>query len=185
MDRRAWRDTVHGVARSRTWLSTPSNKFLRQIEGDVGNLLNQIYFYNEEVLRSTRSYLSSPGCNKVSFINCRNSDKLCQNYSSGEPSLEITWLPWWLSWQRIHLQCRRPGFDPWVGKIPWRRERLRIPVFWPWEFQGLYSPWGRKESDMTEQLSLKLLPTLRQNITWKDTYMFIFYMNIHIFIKQM
>ena len=22
----------------------------------------------------------------------------------------------------IHLQCRRPGFDPWVGKIPWRRE---------------------------------------------------------------
>ena len=28
------------------------------------------------------------------------------------------------------------------------------PVFWPGEFQGLYSPWGLKESDMTEQLSL-------------------------------
>ena len=27
------------------------------------------------------------------------------------------------------LQCRRPGFDPWVGKIPWRRERLPTPVF--------------------------------------------------------
>ena len=25
---------------------------------------------------------------------------------------------------RICLQCGRPGFDPWVGKIPWRRERL-------------------------------------------------------------
>ena len=25
-------------------------------------------------------------------------------------------LPWWLC-----LQCRRPGFDSWVGKIPWRR----------------------------------------------------------------
>ena len=25
-------------------------------------------------------------------------------------------LPWWLSWQRIRLQCRRPGFYPWVGK---------------------------------------------------------------------
>ena len=24
----------------------------------------------------------------------------------------------------------RPGFDPWVGKIPWRRERLPTPVFW-------------------------------------------------------
>ena len=33
-----------------------------------------------------------------------------------------------------------PGFDPWVGKIPWRRERLPTPVFWPGEFHGLYSP---------------------------------------------
>ena len=48
----------------------------------------------------------------------------------------------------------RAGFDPWVGKIPWRRERLPTPVFWPKEFYGLYSPWGRKESDKTEQLSL-------------------------------
>ena len=55
----------------------------------------------------------------------------------------------WLSWQRIHLQCGRPGFDPWVGYIPWRRERLPTPVFWPGEFHGL----GR-ESDTTELLSL-------------------------------
>ena len=32
--------------------------------------------------------------------------------------------------------------------------RLPTPVFWPREFRGLYSPWGRKESDMTERLSL-------------------------------
>ena len=45
----------------------------------------------------------------------------------------------------------RPGFDPWVGKIPWRRERLPTPVFWPREFCGLYySPWGHKELYMTE-----------------------------------
>ena len=31
-------------------------------------------------------------------------------------------LPWWPRWWRICLQCRRFGFDPWVGKIPWRRE---------------------------------------------------------------
>ena len=54
------------------------------------------------------------------------------------------------------LQCRRPGFDPWVGKIPWRRESLCTPVFWPGEFHGLYSPWDRKESDMNEWLSLSL-----------------------------
>ena len=48
----------------------------------------------------------------------------------------------------------RLGFDPWVGKIPWRTERLPTPVFWPGEFHGVYSPWGRKESDTTERLSL-------------------------------
>ena len=42
--------------------------------------------------------------------------------------------------------------ETWVGKIPWRRERLPTPVFWSGEFHGLYSPWGRKESDKTEQL---------------------------------
>ena len=49
----------------------------------------------------------------------------------------------------------RPGFDPWVGKILWRRERLPNPVFWPGEFHRLlHSPWGCKESDTTERLSL-------------------------------
>ena len=47
-----------------------------------------------------------------------------------------------------------PGFDPWLQKIPWRRDRPPIPLFWPGEFQGLYSPWGRKESDLTEWLAL-------------------------------
>ena len=37
--------------------------------------------------------------------------------------------------------------ETWVGKIPWRRDRLPTPVFCPGEFRGLCSPWGRKESD--------------------------------------
>ena len=37
---------------------------------------------------------------------------------------------------RIRLQCRRPGFHPWVGKIPWRREWLTTPEFLPGEFHG-------------------------------------------------
>jgi len=48
------------------------------------------------------------------------------------------------------FNARDLDFNPWVRKIPWRRERLPIPVFWPAEFHGLYSPWGRKELDMTE-----------------------------------
>ena len=50
---------------------------------------------------------------------------------------------------------RRPGFDPSVGKIPWRRKWQPTPVFLPGESHGQrsmvgYSPWGRTESDMTE-----------------------------------
>ena len=56
-------------------------------------------------------------------------------------------------------QCRRLGFNPWVGKIPWRREWQPTPVFWPGEFRAQrslvgYSPRGRKESDTTEWLWL-------------------------------
>ena len=32
-------------------------------------------------------------------------------------------------WQRILLQCRKLRFNSWVGKIPWRRDRLPTPVF--------------------------------------------------------
>ena len=65
---------------------------------------------------------------------------------------------WWLRWYRICLQYGRPRFNPWVGKIPWRRERLPTPVFWPGEFHWLYSAWGHKESDMIEWLSKSWQP---------------------------
>ena len=54
-------------------------------------------------------------------------------------------------------QCRRhkrPRFDPWVGKIPWRRAWQPPPVL-PGDSHAqrsleCYSPWGHKESNMTE-----------------------------------
>ena len=59
-------------------------------------------------------------------------------------------------------QCKRgkrPGFDPWVGEIPWRRAWQPTPVFLPGESHGqrsemgYYSPWGHTQWDMTERLS--------------------------------
>ena len=32
--------------------------------------------------------------------------------------------------------ARKPGFDPWVGKIPWRRKRQPTPVFLPGKSHG-------------------------------------------------
>ena len=61
-------------------------------------------------------------------------------------------------------------FDLWVGKMPWRTERLPTLVSWPGEFHGLYSPWGRKESDMTEQLSLAIKFSLLFFNKYLNTY---------------
>ena len=52
-------------------------------------------------------------------------------------------------------QCKRCGFKPWVGKIPWRRAGQPTPVFLPGESHGQrslvgYSPRGCKELDMIE-----------------------------------
>ena len=53
-----------------------------------------------------------------------------------------------------YRRCKRLGFDPWVGKISWRRAWRPTPVFLPGEAHGQtepgYSPGGRKELDTTE-----------------------------------
>ena len=52
------------------------------------------------------------------------------------------------------LQCRRPGFNSRVGKIPWRRKWKPPPVFLPGESQGERSladySMGSQESGTTE-----------------------------------
>ena len=61
-----------------------------------------------------------------------------------------------------------PGFDPWVGKIPWGRKWQSTPVLLPGKSHGQrrlvgYSPWGCKESDMTERLYLYHRPVSNNN----------------------
>ena len=78
--------------------------------------------------------------------------------------------------QTVKRKCRRPKLDPWVRKILGRREWQSTPVFligeshWQWSLVS-YSPGGRKESDMTEQLTL---PDLKEErVLWR-TYMFLY-----------
>ena len=56
------------------------------------------------------------------------------------------------------MQCRRPRFNPWVGKIPWRRKWQPAPVFLPGKFHGQrglagYSSWNQRVR-YTEPLTL-------------------------------
>ena len=71
---------------------------------------------------------------------------------------------------RIHLQYARTRFNPSVGKILWRRERLPTPVFWPGEFHGLYSPWGHRVGRdwATFTFTLILQKALKWRQMWKS-----------------
>jgi len=71
-------------------------------------------------------------------------------FPGGSDGKESTW------------KCGRPGFDPWVRKMPWRREWQPTPIFLPGKFHGQkslvgYSPWGHKESATTEWLALTII----------------------------
>ena len=74
-----------------------------------------------------------------------------------DPEYQTEGLTRWLSDKESACQCRRLGFNPWVGKIPWRRAWQPTPVFLPGESHGQrtlvgYSPWCLKESNLSEQL---------------------------------
>ena len=63
----------------------------------------------------------------------------------------------WLLGAWLQFVVSGPRFDPWIGKIPWRRKWQPIPVLLLGESHGGrslvgYSPWGRKESDRTKRL---------------------------------
>ena len=76
-------------------------------------------------------------------------------------------LPRRLSGKESARQCRRRVG---VGKIPWRRKWQPTPVFLPGKSHGQrslvgYSPWGCKESDMTEQLNKKNMLMITAKLT--------------------
>ena len=102
---------------------------------------------------------------------------------SGRSSGEGVGYPLQYSWVFLVAELvknppamRETWIRSWVGKIPWRRERLPTPVFWPRAFHGLYSPWGCKELNMTEWLSLSLFTFLnlmsnKYNLNHPNQYM--------------
>ena len=100
--------------------------------------------------------LSFPGSSADKESTCNAGDPV-RTPESGTSSGEGVGYPLQYSWASLVAQTVKnpPAMrEIWVrslvGKIPWRRERLPTPVFWPGEFHGLYSPWGHKESGTTD-----------------------------------
>ena len=68
------------------------------------------------------------------------------HYGLLHDSKYINGLPWQLRQWGIHLQCRRQGLDPWVGKILWKRKWQPALVFLPGESHGQRSSWVQRVS---------------------------------------
>ena len=79
------------------------------------------------------------------------------------------------------------GFNPWVGKISWRRQWQPNPVLLPEHFHGRRSlvdccPWGCKEANTTEQLHFYFLSQTKCFTSLKPTRFFnsINFYQIHV-----
>ena len=85
------------------------------------------------------------------------------------------WAAQVAQWLRI-CRCRRPRFNPWVGKIPWRRKWQPTPVFLPERSYGErslagYSPWGHKR--VGYDLDTKQQPPLMSQVQRKPLNCFV------------
>ena len=86
----------------------------------------------------------------IALLQRRNNDLLI--FSGGSPGKESA------------CNAGNLGLIPELER-PLEKGTVSTPVFWPGEFHGLYSTWGRKESDKTEQLSLTLILSDEGNVT--------------------
>ena len=75
------------------------------------------------------------------------------------------------------FQGRRPGFDLWVAKVPWRKEWQPPAVFLPEKSQGQrslvgYNPWGRKRvrRDLGTKKQTKNPGLTKQQIPWLKSH---------------
>ena len=67
-------------------------------------------------------------------------------------SMTIIGLPWWLKGKESTYTVGYPGFEPWVGMIPWRRAWQPTPVFLPGE-----SPWTEELGGLQSMGSQKVI----------------------------
>ena len=130
----------------------------QRIAGDAGSILgsgrspggshgnpNLVFLPGESHGQEEPSGLQSTGSQRVRLSEV--TEHAC--------TLMLMGFPRWLSGKESACQCgrhRKCEFDPWVGKIPWRRTWQPTPVFLPGESHGSlvgYRSWGYKKSDMS------------------------------------
>jgi len=156
-----WNKTQHGLSLRLSYVQLGMYIYCKELQSKVASVY--LVYFPVILLNSVQNWMRL-------FLYCRintylsllathiymiiyNPFRIIHFYFWGQCSSFI-WLPRCLSSKESTCWYRRRRFNPWVGKIPWRREWLPIPVFLPGESHGQrslvgYSSWGRKESDMT------------------------------------
>ena len=95
----------------------------------------------------------------VSCVSCLDR-QILSHCATWEAPFTSSWL--WIGASLVAQLVKNPSVvrETWARSLGWEdpleKERLPSPVVWSGEFHGLYSPWGRKESNTTERLSLTL-----------------------------
>ena len=147
-----------------------------EIRGKVQDLIDEVLWvcFSYSGNLETERMLSSHTCQYTIMRQAEDNYNRCSK-GGGKSRKQIT-VHSNSEFQSICLQCGRPGFDPWVGKIPWRRKWQPTPVFLPGESHGRrslvgYSPQGHKQSDTTERLHFHFHRSLVPNTLRKRTFL--------------
>ena len=126
------------------------------IEGRTSFMLvGTVHRRSKAVIRKT---FSACNFNHVLFLGCTIKLNCYQGLWELSPSISVWGFLTGTTGKEPICQCKRCKrhvFNPWVGKVPWRRTWPSTPVLLPGESHGQrslagYSPWRRTESDTTE-----------------------------------
>ena len=150
MDREAWRAVIHEVTKSRTRLSDWTE------------------------LNWTPIAWGFPDSSIGKESTCNAGDKGSVP-GLGRSTGEVIGYPLQCSWASLVTQLVKnpPAMQKtWVLSLGWEDIQIPTLIFWPEEFHELCSPWGHKELDMTEQLSVSLLLPIQSTRTCTPTMSF-------------
>ena len=127
------------------WLSLSSTSF--------SVVFQYVYLYQSCLLHLPPSSHPAPPFSDLDHLNCSDLSHyfICPSLIRCHSFISHVFIKnlLWRSGKESSGQCRRHGFYPWVGKIPWRRKWQPTIVFLPGKSHGQrslagYSPWGHK-----------------------------------------
>ena len=118
---------------------------LLAVQGTLKSLL-QYYSSKTSVLRCSAFFIVQLS---YSYMTTWKTIALTRQTFAGKVMSLLFMVSTVAQWSRICLQWRKHKFNPWIGKIPWRRKWLSTPVFLPGKSHGQrslvdYSSWGHR-----------------------------------------